>query len=148
MPELKKYCRQCDLRVSVSDASRCRWQFCKAKQNWPITSARYTSPALLATVSNSPVEICEIIFAVAGDDQAIVAEIRLDSQVERLLRMRQAIIWTAKARGYSFHKIARAINRDHSTVIHAYRIARGLIETDPAFRARCAALTPEKADAA
>lgn len=147
MPELKKYCRQCDTRVSVSDANRCAWRFCKAKQNWPITSGRYTSPALLASVSNSPVEICEIIFAVAGDDQAVVAEIRLDSQVERLLRMRQAIIWTAKARGYSFHKIARAINRDHSTVMHAWRIARGLIETDAAFRARCEALAIDEAAA-
>lgn len=147
MPELKKYCRQCENRVSVSDANRCSWTFCKAKQGWPITSARYTSPQLLATLSNSPVEICELIFVAAGHDKDVVAEIRLDSQVERLLRMRQAIIWTAKARGYSFHKIARAINRDHSTVMHAWRIARGLIETDPAFRARCDALAIDEAAA-
>lgn len=137
MVDRKQFCRQCDARVSLPEASRCASRFCKVKQDWPITSVRYTSPELLASVSNAALPICELIFAVAGNDKAIVAQIRAGSTAERLCRMRQAVIWTAKQRGFSFHKIARALNRDHSTVMHAYRIAQKLMETSAAFRATC-----------
>ena len=140
MPERKQFCRQCDTRVSLSEASRCASRFCKAKQDWPVTSARYTSPEMLAIVSASALPICQMIFTVAGNDRGLVAEIRGGSTAERLCRLRQAVIWTARAQGYSFHKIGRAMNRDHSTVMHAYRIAKTLAETSDAFRASCEGL--------
>lgn len=140
VPTRKLFCRQCDTRVSLIEAGRCRSQFCKAKQEWPVTSARYVSPQMLAIVSGSELTICEMIFAVAGNDKELVAAIRAGSTAERLCRLRQAVIWVAKDRGYSFHKIARALNRDHSTVMHAHRIAKTLRDRDPAFVAACEGL--------
>lgn len=140
LPARRLFCRQCDTRVSLIEAGRCASRFCKAKRDWPITSARYVSPQMLAVVSGSELAICEMIFAVAGEDQGLVAAIRAGSTAERLCRLRQAVIWVAKDRGFSFHKIARALNRDHSTVMHAYRIAQALRDNDPGFVATCEGL--------
>ena len=137
LPTTKHFCRQCDRRVSLLEARICQSRFCKARQDWPITTARYNSPALLAAVATAEIGICELIFSAAGHDKGTVAAIRSGSTVERLCRMRQAVIWVAKERGYSFHKIARALNRDHSTIMHAYRIAGTLRGISPSFVTMC-----------
>lgn len=133
----KQFCRQCDTRVSLAEAGRCASRFCKVKRGWPVTSGRYVSPEMLASVSGAALPLCQMIFDVAEGDKALVAAIRSGSTKVRLCRLRQAVIWKGKDSGFSFHKIARALNRDHSTVMHAHRIAIELRETSPAFVATC-----------
>jgi len=141
MVERKQYCRQCDARVALSEASRCPSRFCKAKQDWPVTSARYTSPELLATVAGAELVICQIIFRAADGNSEKVAAIRGSSTARGLCVLRMAITFEAKRLDYSYHKIARAMNRAHPTVMHGHRISRRLYVDDAHFRARCDALS-------
>lgn len=148
MVERKQYCRQCDARVSLSEASRCGSRFCKAKQDWPVSSARYTSPELLAVVSSAELVICQLIFRAADGNSEKVAAIRGSSTARGLCVLRMSIIHEAKRREYSYHKIARAMNRAHPTVMHGHRISRRLYADDATFRARCDALSIDEAQPA
>lgn len=143
MVERKQYCRQCDTRVALSEASRCPSRFCKAKQDWPVTSARHTSPELLARVAAAELEICQIIFRAAEGNNEKVAAIRGSSTARGLCVLRMSIIHEAKRLEYSYHKIARAMNRAHPTIMHGHRISRRLYADDATFRARCDGLTIE-----
>jgi hypothetical protein len=145
MVERKQYCRQCEARVTLTEASRCASRFCKVKQDWPVTSARYTSPELLAVVANAELVICRLIFRAADGNSDKVAAIRGSSTARGLCDIRMAIIHEAKRLEYSYHKIARAMNRAHPTVMHGHRISRRLYVDDAEFRARCDALSVEAA---
>ncbi|QGP80015.1 hypothetical protein [Sphingobium sp. CAP-1] len=133
----KTFCRQCNSQVALCEAVRCRSRFCKVKQDWPVTPARYESAELLATVSNSPPLLCQIIFTAAGDDKAMVADLRSNLQGDPLCRLRHAIAWAGKELGFSYHSIGRALNRDHSSVMHSHRVALRLVPLDDAFRLLC-----------
>lgn len=52
--------------------------------------------------------------------------------------VRFAIYWAARAQGLSFPWIGREVGgRDHTTVMHGYRRAEKLRQSDPVFKALC-----------
>ena len=42
-------------------------------------------------------------------------------RTKEFVRVRQAVMWEARRQGYSLPQIGRALNRDHTTVIHGLR---------------------------
>lgn len=61
-----------------------------------------------------------------------------DNRDPKAILARFALSWAWRARGPS--AIARALNRDRSTIYNALRRAEHLRATDPDFAARCAEL--------
>ena len=99
---------------------------------------RHSSPALLARVASAPEPVCALIFEAAGGEARLVRLIRSSCIVPRWCRARQAIVKVAVDHlDASSHQIARALNRDHSTVLYSYRIAQSLVKRDPEFRQMC-----------
>lgn len=103
---------------------------------------RHASSQLLAKFASAPEDVCALIFHAAGNEPRIVRVLRSSCIVPRWCRMRQAVVWAAVEHcNASSHQIARALNRDHSTVLYSYKIAKALLTRDDEFRRTCEDLT-------
>lgn len=104
-----------------------------------VMGVRYASPEHLARCAGAPVQVCKLVFAVAESDPVMVAALRSDSTDEDTVRMRRAVLWTAKLHtNASFPEIARALGKDHSSLIRS--LGRAVVQwaDDHTFRALCA----------
>lgn len=63
-------------------------------------------------------------------------------RTRRVARARQAAMFLARRRGFSFPRLGRIFQRDHKTILHDVRVASRVYDADPAF-----ALAVELADA-
>lgn len=98
----------------------------------------YSDPRHLARHSQTWVGIARLIFAVAENDAENIKLIRSSSIDEDTMRQRRAVIWAAKmSTTASLPVIARALNRDHSSVLRSMEEAEKLYVEDPTFRALC-----------
>lgn len=86
--------------------------------------------------------IAEIIAQAARAFDVTPAEILGQSRHARCVRPRQAVAYVLKARGkLSLGDIAHHLRRrDHSTIIHAVKVAGLRMEADPSYRATVEAL--------
>ena len=64
-----------------------------------------------------------------------VAAITGESRQRELFIIRCAVIYVARQQGRSFPVIGRALKRDHSSAVHAFRRAQDMIVRDPQFAA-------------
>lgn len=99
---------------------------------------RYASAADLARASLSPVKVCDLIFLITSGDIDHIKQLRSAAHKRVLIRQRHAIAWVARRRmKCSFREIARAMNKDHSTIMHGYCVATRLRRRDKTFRNMC-----------
>ncbi len=74
-----------------------------------------------------------VIAATADLYGVTVEQVLSDARAPRVVKARQAACWVLRAQGWTFQGIGRALDRDHSTVIHACNkidadaAARGLL---------------------
>lgn len=73
----------------------------------------------LARCADIPEPLAGLVIQTAQDCGLSLAELRSDSRWRPLVRARQKAIKRARACSYSYWQIGRALNRDHSTIIHA-----------------------------
>lgn len=86
-------------------------------------------------VIEAPVSVAEIAKRVSFEMGVPLREIMSDRRCQRTARARKAICWLARrVTQRSLPQIGRALNRDHSAVIHASRTAELLRGRDPAFK--------------
>lgn len=75
----------------------------------------------LCAFANIPLPLAEYVASVAEIKGLQVSELRSDSRAPKLVKIRGNIAAIARQHGYTFEAIGRALNRDHTTVIHAIR---------------------------
>ena len=68
-----------------------------------------------------PRDLAELVVSYADDERLAVSTLRSASRRSRLVKARQHVAAEARRRGYTFWQIARALNRDHSTIVHAVK---------------------------
>ncbi len=102
----------------------------------------YANPEQMARHANAPVRVCNLVFAVAEDDPDVIRLVRGPSFDAETLRLRRAVIWTARMReGASYPEIGRALNRDHSSIVRLFGSAVVAWCDDLDFRALCDRIT-------
>lgn len=101
------------------------------------TLSRFMRPGTEKKARSAYMLVGKLIFAIA-DSKSEVRAIRSDRYGLVLIRKRHAIAWVAnKAFAIGPYRIARAMNRDHSTILHSVRVASRLRKTDKDFRTMC-----------
>jgi hypothetical protein len=75
----------------------------------------------ICAFANVPLPLAEYVVAVAEFKNIRVSELRSDSREMELVRTRAIIAKRARENGYTLQAIGRALNRDHTTIIHAIR---------------------------
>lgn len=95
------------------------------------------NPRQLAHDADAPILVVRLLFAAAEDDADVVRLLRGPAIDQETVRLRRAVIYLARLRaGASFPQIARALNRDHSSVNRALDQAWEDF-ADPSFRRLC-----------
>lgn len=80
-----------------------------------------TTARELAAWANVPPRLARLTVRAATAHGFTLSALRSDSRKRSLFRCRQSIATQAREEGFSFPQIGRALNRDHSTVVHAVR---------------------------
>jgi chromosomal replication initiation ATPase DnaA len=81
--------------------------------------------AELSQWANVPPELAELVFQYnATWKKCSIKRLRSASRSTKIVRVRWAIARAARQRGYSYPTIGRALNRDHTTIMHAVRRGR------------------------
>lgn len=84
--------------------------------------------------------VLKLIDRAAELTQEPSAAIRSAQRQRELFLIRAGIVYVARERGRSFPQIGRALNRDHTSAIHAYRRAKAMLSHDAQFSAFVRAL--------
>lgn len=85
--------------------------------------ATWNAAQRLCAFANVPLPLAEYVVAIAEIRGLQISELRSDSRLARLVEVRASIARRASENGYSFSAIGRALNRDHTTIIHHTRLA-------------------------
>lgn len=96
-------------------------------------------PVLAMPVKKLP-NIKAIIQSAADIFSTTTEDILSKSRFREHCRPRFAVVFVARKRGWQYQHIAHEMARDHSTIMHANRQARDLIQRDEDFDFRCAKL--------
>jgi chromosomal replication initiation ATPase DnaA len=75
----------------------------------------------LASRANAPAALSALVRSISTESGMQLADILGPNRSRRLFHVRRTIALEARERGYSFPQIGRALNRDHSTIVHAVR---------------------------
>lgn len=86
-------------------------------------------------MKHTPLMADNVIAAAAYLTGTTPQAIKGSSRLSSLVRARRLVAVILREHGFSYPKIARALNRDHSTIVHAVREAEKTLRTDYAFRA-------------
>lgn len=78
----------------------------------------------LCAFANVPLPLARFVVEVADNSGLQVSELRSESRSGRMVKIRAHIAKEARRNGYSLETIGRALNRDHTTVIHAIRSSK------------------------
>lgn len=78
----------------------------------------------LAAFARIPTRLAGIVAWQAMCGGVGIKTLRSDDRHGHLVRIRQRIAYEARESGYSFWQIARAINRDHTTVMYSVKTER------------------------
>lgn len=89
----------------------------------PINRAEWTQADWLSERASIPNELAELVVAMCDAHPSRIESVRGPKRAPELVRCRQRIAVAARDMGYSYPTIGRALNRDHTTVIHAIRTA-------------------------
>lgn len=84
-----------------------------------------TDTERLAHDASIPPELAAIVVLEANRAQVSVRAFRRNGRPRNLIPCRRHAIAAARNAGFSWWQIGRAMNRDHSTCIYAYRKATG-----------------------
>lgn len=76
----------------------------------------------ISAFANVPHGLAEIVVATCSVTGHTVRAIRSDCRKRPLVIVRRKISLAARDAGFSFPQIGRALNRDHSTIIHSVKI--------------------------
>lgn len=97
--------------------------------------------AAIAEQSRGKPLIHDIIKATALHYRVSIVALTSDTRLAKPCLARQVAMYVSRElSGKSLHAIARAVNKDHSTVYHAFKKIRVLIETDLVLAADVAAI--------
>lgn len=83
-----------------------------------------TETERLAHDANVPSDLAALVVLEANRAAVSLREFRSNGRPKRLMTHKQRVVLVARQHGFSWWQIGRALNRDHSTVIHAYRRSR------------------------
>lgn len=84
-----------------------------------------TDTERLAHDAGVPADLAALVVLAANRLGISVREFRRDGRPARFVRERWNVAVAARAHGFSYPVIGRALNRDHSTIIHGVRRASG-----------------------
>ncbi len=73
------------------------------------------------SVTEGQADLGLLLNRVAIDTETSIGELAGRTRTERLVRARWEFFRRAREQGFTWHAIGRAVNRDHSTVLHALR---------------------------
>lgn len=78
----------------------------------------------LAFIADVPADLAALVVLGANRANVSIRDFRRNGRPRRLIPHKQRVVLLARDSGFSWWQIGRALNRDHSTCIHAYRQAR------------------------
>lgn len=84
----------------------------------PGDASTWNQAQRLCAFANVPLPLAEYVVACAEIRGVQVSDLRGNSRLPHLVRIRVAISKNARDHGYSYETIGRALNRDHTTIIH------------------------------
>ena len=93
----------------------------------PADTSQWSEADRLSEWAGVPQELAEMVVQMAG--RTPVTEIRSQSRRQDLVERRWEIAVAARAKGYSLPSIGRALNRDHTTILHALRQSKSPFST-------------------
>ena len=85
--------------------------------------SRARTPAEVALWANIPRSLASLVCTVAERHGITMAAMRGDSRAHRFVVARRELAQEATAAGFGSPTIGRALNRDHSTVLHHLKTA-------------------------
>ena len=80
-----------------------------------------TETERLAHIADVPPDLAALVVLQANRADVSLREFRRPGRPKNLTPHKQRLAVIAREHGFSWWQIGRALNRDHSTVIHAYR---------------------------
>lgn len=80
-----------------------------------------TEAERLSSFASVPAELAELVVGSAIRADVPLRLLRSGSRARRLIHVRRSIIREARSRGFACWAIGRALNRDHSTILHHER---------------------------
>lgn len=86
-------------------------------------------------MKHTPLMVDNVIAAAAYVTGTTAAEIKSQNRGSELVYARRLVALILRERGFSYPRIARAMNRDHSTIINTVREGEKALRTDYTFRA-------------
>jgi chromosomal replication initiation ATPase DnaA len=110
-----------------------------ARHTWkpdPPTSAHWTEADKIAQWARVPHDLATLVVQGARKFNVSVKWLRSESRDSELVKCRVWISCEARGRGHSYCRIARALNRDHTTVIHYLRSRISPLSTGRAVDSR------------
>lgn len=129
------YCRQCKLAAqALSRAAKRNALIGIEKAFVAANVVAHNGRAAKAVEGRSKVRVSELIAKASELSGVTEARIRSAHRARDVVRVRAAVCLAAHECGHSYPRIGQLMGgRDHSTIIHACKIALGLIETTPEF---------------
>ena len=83
--------------------------------------ANWTDADRISEYANVPQHLAELVTGTASESRIPLRRLRSDSRLKELVECRRNIIRKALEHNYSFPQIGRALNRDHTTIMHHAR---------------------------
>jgi hypothetical protein len=72
----------------------------------------------LCAFANVPLPLAQYVVDIADNRGIMLSELRSESRKRSLVEIRVGISRMARANGYCFEAIGRALNRDHTTIVY------------------------------
>lgn len=72
----------------------------------------------LCAFASVPLELAQYVVSVADIRGILLTDLRSERRLSKLVQARVSIARKARSNGYTFEAIARALNRDHTTIVH------------------------------
>lgn len=83
-----------------------------------------TNAPNIASYADVPIGLATMVVLICTENRVWVGDARSNRKTDRLVAVRQIIATQARAAGYSYPTIGRALNRDHSTIMYAVGAAK------------------------